>query len=503
MIQFERGDALGLVATTTNAGPRHLGRYELLATLATGGMGEVYLACTRGVGGFERLVVVKCALPAIGQGEQMLLAEARIAANLQHTNIVQVYDVGIEQGRVFLAMEYLHGQDLRAVIARSWGTHRPLGLDPTLAITLSICAGLQYAHDKRNSDGSPLELVHRDVSPSNVIVTYDGSVKLIDFGIAKATSLPSETQLGTVKGKPGHMSPEQCLSEPLDRRSDVFCVGIILYELTTGRRACRGDSEFAITKAIVELDPVWPSELDRGYPAELEAIVKRALAKDRRDRYPTTVALHNELAAFASRQRLDMSQFALQRAMASLFEAELQAWQAAQAEEDAIVEFVVQQTGSVSLPTPISPPTVDTAETRPRGPTTIGAATVPDRSTPVPTPPARKHARVAIAGGVMIALVAGGIAWRYASRTDEPVQLAAPTSTEPAPVVAPPPPAPVEPPAIVTATAPSIDAGVPTASPSRRPTHHVDHRVGPTPTPLPPEPTRAAPKRPDPDEIIR
>src|ERR1041385_8660762 len=257
-----------------------LGRYELLSLLAEGGMGEVYLARARSVGGFEKLVVIKRSLPALAAQYEPLYAEARLVATLHHTNIVQVLDVDTDGPTVFIAMEFLHGQDVRALIKRSWSRGQRLPLDQTLTIVLAMCAGLHYAHDKRDADGAPLEIVHRDVSPSNVFVTYDGGVKLIDFGIAKATTLPSETQLGTIKGKPGYMSPEQCQAEPLDRRSDLFCVGIMLYEMTTGQRPFSGESENLLYSAISEGTPKPPTAIDPTYPPALEAIVLKALAKD-------------------------------------------------------------------------------------------------------------------------------------------------------------------------------------------------------------------------------
>jgi serine/threonine protein kinase len=425
-------------------------------------MGEVYLACTRGPGGFERLVVVKTALPVSDNSEQMLLAEARLAATLSHTNIVQVHDVGIEGGAVFLAMEYLHGQDLRAIVARSWGTQRTLGLDPAIAIVLSVCAGLHYAHDKRDSDGGALELVHRDVSPSNVIVTYDGGVKLIDFGIAKATSLPSVTELGTVKGKPGYMSPEQCRCEPLDRRSDVFCAGIVLYELTTGVRPFAGDNEYLVTKAILEGDPVWPSALDPAYPPELEATVRRALAKDRRDRQPSAHALHEQLATFASKHRLDVSQFALARAMASLFDVELGAWQAAQESERSLLEYVVQQTRSDAAP---PRPALVVAPSAPR----LRRARWP---------------RIAALAGIIGAFAAG--AWLFHDGR------APSESKSPAPVVAP-----VVVPAVAPADA-AVAAAVPDAAPAAVVQPVVTHHAPPPMRPI----IRPA-KQPKRDELIR
>ena len=490
--------------------PRKLGRYELVAALAKGGMGQVYLACTRGPGGFERLLVVKCALPgSSGNREQSLLAEARIAATLQHTNIVQVHDVGIEDGVVFIAMEYLHGQDVAAILARAWGTKRPLGLDPALAIALSMCSGLHYAHEKRDSDGSMLEIVHRDVSPSNVIVTYDGGVKIIDFGIAKATSLPSETQLGTVKGKPGYMSPEQCRSEPLDRRSDVFCLGVVLYELTTGIAPFGGDSEYEIAKAIVELEPVWPRAIDSAYPAELEAVIRRALAKDRRDRFPTAQAMHDELAALASRKKLDVSQFALQRAMTSLFRAELDAWQAAQSNEQAMFDFAIQRTATnARRPAGLFSETEEATATVVTPALPSGAVgTQESQAEPAVPGVRRKRAGLYAAAGLVAALVIGGLVVHFAAasepepRSIDPASAAPRGSRNPADaglanptaVSAPPMAAPdATPVAIPVAVVP--DAGIvtpPRPRPSRPvipPTKHVDH---------------PHPKLSDPDEIIR
>jgi len=354
-------------------------------------MGAVYLARTRGVGGFERLVVIKCALPSIADTpQQMLLAEARLAATLQHTNIVQVQDVDTDGSTVFLAMEYLHGQDARALLARSWGKHRPLPLDQAVSIALSVCAGLHYAHEKHDNEGQPLEIVHRDISPSNVFVTYDGSVKLIDFGIAKATTLPSETQLGTIKGKPGYMSPEQCRCEPLDRRNDIFCVGILLYELTTGKRCFAADNEYLIAKKIME-EP--PPALPADYPRELAAILMRALAKDRGERFPTALAMQEELSAFAARMRLDVSQFAMMRLMSQLFAGELAAWHAAQKSGQSLVDHVIKR--STMTVEAVDPPT---------------ASTVHERPTPIDRPPRRRIAWL-VALAIVIGGTAGGIAW--------------------------------------------------------------------------------------------
>jgi serine/threonine-protein kinase len=457
--------------------PRRLGRYEVISQLAKGGMGQVYLARTRGVGGFERLVVVKCALPSLAeQTQQMLLAEARLAATLQHTNIVQVHDVDTDGGIVFLAMEFLHGQDARDVLRRSPGQRLPL--ESAVAIALAVCAGLHYAHERRDADGQPLEIVHRDVSPSNVFVTYDGGIKLIDFGIAKATALPSETQLGSVKGKPGYMSPEQCRCEPLDRRSDLFCVGILLYEMTLGRKPFRADNEYQLHKQIIDDDPPRPTEIDPSYPPVLEAIVMRALAKDRRGRQATALALQEELAGFAAAERLDVSQFALGRYMGKLFADELEAWQDAVRSGQSLVEHVIRRTTSTVRVLDVPP-----VGTEPR---------VIDRA-----PPARRRWPV-ILGLTTLASAAAVAIVMYATSTPDPAAANAAV----VPVESPSPPdatASTSPPPIVAPSEPAVAPSTPPVGDTAKHGREVKpHRVQhPAPKkPSPPADTRG------PDDIL-
>jgi serine/threonine-protein kinase len=482
----------------------------LIAPLAKGGMGEVHLARTRGVGGFERLVVVKCALPGLAERTQeMLLAEARLAATLQHTNIVQVHDVDTHEGAVFLAMEYLHGQDTRAILRRSWGQGQPLEIDQALAITLAVCAGLHYAHDKRDVDGTALEIVHRDVSPSNVFVTYDGGVKLIDFGIAKATTLPSETQLGTIKGKPGYMSPEQCRCEPIDRRSDVFCVGILLYELTVGRRPFVADNEYLLSKQIMDDDPPRPTAVIPGYSPALEAVVMKALAKDRRHRFSSALAMQEELAAISSGLHLDVSQFALGRAMAVLFAPELAAWHSAQQAGQSLVDHVIKRTtSSVAIVDgePGLEPLIEVVADEPRP---VTAATIPSVSATRP----RSRAKNALVIGSLLggaAAVALAI-WFAATRdTRANAESPAPAHVEtpaPAPhveVKAPPPPplpAPPPPPPVET----HVEAPPPPTPPAPKHTSHAPKHSAvksPKTEPAPPAPPAPLPKPAGPDEII-
>jgi serine/threonine-protein kinase len=266
-----------------------LGKYELVRHLASGGMARVYLARLSAVGGFERHVVLKTVRPERVEDQSylnMFLDEARLIAALHHQNIAQVHDMGVaDDGTYYLAMEYLHGETVRSILeqARERTQRLPLALATT--VIGAAAAGLHHAHDRRGPDGAPLGIVHRDVSPSNVICGYDGSIKLIDFGIAKAQARTTKTATGFVKGKAGYMAPEQALGHPVDRRSDVFALGIVLYELSTQARAFRASSEFEAVQRIVRGDLVRPTRVCGDYPSELEDVVMTALETDPDDRF--------------------------------------------------------------------------------------------------------------------------------------------------------------------------------------------------------------------------
>ncbi len=293
-------------------------------------MARIYIARTTGIGSFERHVVLKMILPERASDKSsvdMFLDEARLAAALNHQNVAQVFEVGQENGAHYLAMEYVHGQDLRAVLSKAGhiGTRIPIEL--SLAIVAGASAGLHHAHDRKSPDGVPLGIVHRDVSPSNIMIGYDGAVKLLDFGIAKATARSHETQSGIIKGKFAYMSPEQCRGREVDRRSDVFSLGIILYEITTQHRCFRADSDFDTMHRIVTGDVVRPTRLITSYPPALERIVMTALAVDPQRRYTSAAALLEELEAFAASSRLSPSTMALGRFMRELFGEVPEPWQ--------------------------------------------------------------------------------------------------------------------------------------------------------------------------------
>src|SRR3954452_12385271 len=276
-----------------------LGRYRLVRRLAVGGMAEVYLAVAEGLSGFEKRVVVKRLLPQHGrEGElvAMFLDEARLVASLRHPNIGEVYDVGAEGSDYFFAMEHIPGRDVRDLLSARYG--EPLPLAEALAVVTGVAEGLHHAHEQRDEEGRLLDIVHRDVSPSNVLVSMSGQVKLIDFGVAKWGAQRTETRHGVLKGKCAYMSPEQCRAEPLDRRSDVFSLGVLLYEITTGRRPFEGANDFEVMTAVVRGEPPAPSRRREGYPAELEVLIVQALAARREDRPPTARALADGLGAF-------------------------------------------------------------------------------------------------------------------------------------------------------------------------------------------------------------
>ena len=309
-----------------------MGKYRIVRRLAEGGMGEIFIGRAKGRGGFEKIVVLKRILQQnVGDryAVRMFLDEARLMAALNHPNIVQVYDFGTARGGQFFAMEYVPGEDVGRIMKAATLANRTLPLELAIGVIAEAAAGLHYAHEMRGEDGSDLQIVHRDISPSNVLVSYDGAVKLTDFGIAKWNKRQTETRYGALKGKIQYMSPEQCLSEPLDRRSDVFGLGILLFELTTGTRLFQGTSDFGVLEQIVHHDVPRPSTRRAGYPPAIERIVMRALARSPDERYQTARDLQLELEAYALENRLPISAVARAAEMHALFGKKVEAWRQA------------------------------------------------------------------------------------------------------------------------------------------------------------------------------
>ncbi|HET6582569.1 MAG TPA: serine/threonine-protein kinase, partial [Nannocystaceae bacterium] len=313
------GAAEGIVARGVLAPGAVVGRYVLGRRLARGGMAELFLAKARGVAGFEKPCVLKLVLPHLADDRgfaEMFLAEARLASTLDHPNVVHVADIGEVGGEYFFVMEYVHGRDVRALLRAQPGA---LPLPAALTIAHGIAEGLHYVHEHRDADGKFLGLVHRDVSPSNVMVRFDGCVKLVDFGIAKATEQRNATRTGVLKGKVHYMSPEQCEGHAVDRRTDVFALGILLYEMTTGRTLFAGANDYYVMSRIVRGIYARPREVDPTYPEMLERIVLRALSRHPADRYVSAQALQLDLEAFAREARISLSPRVLAQTMLELF----------------------------------------------------------------------------------------------------------------------------------------------------------------------------------------
>ena len=287
--------------------PTPFGKYFLLERINVGGMAEVFRAKAFGVEGFERLVAVKRILPNIAEDKEfirMFIEEAKLSVQLNHANIAQIFDLGVVDGAYYIALEHVHGRDLRGIFDRCRQLGEAVPVGQACFVAMKVCEGLDYAHNKRDQSGRELSLVHRDVSPQNILVSFEGEVKLIDFGIAKAARTNSKTnsgivtQAGILKGKFGYMSPEQVRGMQIDRRSDVFSCGIVLYELLTGERLFVGESDFSTLEKVRNVEILPPSTYNRKIPEALELIVLKALAKDVEDRYQNAIDLHDELQAF-------------------------------------------------------------------------------------------------------------------------------------------------------------------------------------------------------------
>ena len=306
-----------------------LGKYRLVQHLASGGMASVYLARLSGLGGFERHVVLKT-LRAEGLDDDtlvpMFLDEARLVAMLHHPHIAQVYEVGRDDTTYFLAMEYVHGETVRSVLETADRCRRTLPLAFSLTVGCAAAAGLHHAHERCGLDGSPLGIVHRDVTPSNVIVSYDGAIKLIDFGIAKAAARSTVTRTGLIKGKVGYMAPEQVRGYAVDRRSDVFALGVLIYELTTQSRAFDAATQFEQLERSAHSDLVPPSRIVDGYPRALEDVVMTALELDPDDRYPTADAMRLALVRVAAELGLALGDAAIVHVLADLFGRRPEPW---------------------------------------------------------------------------------------------------------------------------------------------------------------------------------
>ena len=449
-------------------------RYEILRPLATGGMGEIFLARMRGVGGFERLVVIKRLLPEIAKQAElvtMFLDEMRLLASVQHSNVVHIYDVGTTpEGAYFYAMEFLHGQDLRTVARRCRDTGMPLGA--SLSVCMAALSGLHYVHERRGADGKPLKIVHRDVSPGNIFVTYDGQVKLLDFGIAKSADGNSKTSAGVLKGKFAYMSPEQARALPVDRRTDIFAMGVVLWEITTGQRLFKGENYVETLLGLVEKGATPPSAVKPEYPSSLEQVVMKALEREQASRYQTAIEFQQALEGVAREQSVSLASGTLADFMGKLFEPEISAWQAAQEQGKDLAQHVAESwrdSGSFSGSGSGTPVSIS-ARVAPRMEQTVSSVIDISEARP-------KRRPLALASlAVAVPLLAGALWWLLSTPAPVPARPVAPAvALAPALPATPPPPPPAPAPAPVRlVTPPFPEAGTPPtqlkpASPASKP----------------------------------
>src|SRR5262245_53688052 len=297
-----RAGADRLLLSMPNDLPILYGKYQLLEQLARGGMAEVYKAKAHGVEGFEKILVIKRILPDLSENPRfvsMFIDEAKIAVTLSHANIVQVFDLGHADSTYFIAMEYVAGMDLSAMLKRTRKAKRRIAPELAVYLISELAKGLDYLHRRRDSEMRPLNIVHRDVSPQNVLLSFEGEVKLTDFGIAKARSVAQAvTELGVIKGKYAYMSPEQLVGQKLDARTDIFSAGTLLYEALSGENPFQAASGYDTLQRIRKGDVTPIEQLVPDLPDEIGRIVRRAMAAKLDERYANAGELYEDLIQF-------------------------------------------------------------------------------------------------------------------------------------------------------------------------------------------------------------
>jgi eukaryotic-like serine/threonine-protein kinase len=442
-----------------DTGAGGFGKYRLIAELGHGGMAEVFLAIASGPAGFNKLVVIKQIRDQLADDPEflaMFLDEARLAARLNHPNVVQTNEVGEDGRRYFIAMEYLEGQPLNRIVQRLARDGR-LSLAMHVRILIDALAGLHYAHELTDFDGTQLQVVHRDATPHNIFVTYAGQVKVVDFGIAKALGSSAETRAGVLKGKVSYMAPEQALGEKVDRRADVFAVGIMLWEALAGRRPFKGQNDVVILQKLVAGEIPSPGTVREDIPELLEAICMKALAHDRDERYASAEdmqrALEAALEKLGERPQLraigDLvtKTFADERVrIRGVIEAQMAGVRTTGELPAPDLSDVGKSAGRLALPR-IDAPTTESSSllsasrraatvvepgsgprTDPSRASSLTANTTPSELTPALPAPAKRPIAVYAVAGVAVAVAVAAIAW---PRGQAPVVPTTPTSPTP------------------------------------------------------------------------
>lgn len=303
------------------------GEYKILKKIATGGMAEVFLAKRVGVKGFEKLLAIKRILPQFAENEEfisMFIDEAKLAAQLNHRNIVQIYDFGNQQGSYYIAMEYVFGKDLRTILKKSRERQTRLPLTQCAYIIAEAARGLEYAHNTKDHYGNPFNIIHRDISPQNIFVSYEGDGKIADFGIAKAASKSTETRAGVLKGKILYMSPEQAWGKTIDKRSDLYSLGVLFYEMVTDRKIVEADSEFSMLEKVRNAEVEFPPEIFEKIPKRLSYIIKKALGKDPANRYQSAHEMRVDLENYLLTTKETLSEKMISDYLKDLFKEEIE-----------------------------------------------------------------------------------------------------------------------------------------------------------------------------------
>ncbi len=293
-------------------------KYRITRKLDAGGMAEVYEGVAEGIRGFRKKVAIKRVLPHLVENARfiaMFLDEARLSLHLSHANVVQVFDIGQAGGTYFIVMEYVNGTNLKNFLRLMKERGQVLPVAQAIFIAMEVCRGLAYAHQLRDPEGRPLRIVHRDVSPPNILLSREGEVKIVDFGLAKANSQLENTSPGVVKGKYAYLCPESATGRPVDHRMDVFCTGIVLWEMLTGRRLFLGANDIETIKKVREADVPYLPHINPAVSASLDAIIRKALAVDPDQRFQSCDALAEALAGCLFNERLKVTGFDLRRTL--------------------------------------------------------------------------------------------------------------------------------------------------------------------------------------------
>jgi TonB family protein len=446
------------------------GQYVLLEKIATGGMAEVWKARMRGVEGFQKIVAIKKILPHLSDNQdfiEMFIDEAKLAAQLNHNNIIHIYDLGKIQSSYYIAMEYIDGSDLKAILKKAQERDHPMSVELALFIASKIAAALDYAHRKHDFEGKEMGLVHRDVSPQNVLISEEGDIKLCDFGIAKAASKASHTQAGALKGKLQYMSPEQAWGRQIDKRSDIFALASVLFEMLTARKLFGGDNELSVLEQVREARVVAPSQVNDEVTPQIDQIVLKALQKEPGNRYQTAGEMQRDIDAvlYSFKPTPTSADLAIYMHRLSSTEPTPARVEPPMTHEPEPEPLAANELRPIAVPPPPAPVVAPAAAS-------IAAAPSPampawDAPSVIASAPSKKSPILAIVIGlvVVVAAVGGYFAFRGKSNTAKPsTATAAPVnktaSAAPAPVI-PAPTATIAPaPGTVapTSTAPAIDA---------------------------------------------